>query len=69
MDRQALRRAIKEKGDFLNIQQIADFLGMDRDIVKRDFLQGLEYIPTGKSKLYFREDLIEVIMDKKRADL
>lgn len=66
MDRKAVRRALEKRGDFLNISQFAEVLGMDRDVVKRDFLEGLEYIQTGKSKLYFKEDLLDVLMDKKQ---
>jgi len=66
MEKRAVRASIEKYGDFLNIAQVAQMLGLDRDVVKRDFLQGLEYIPTGKSKLYFKEDILNVLMDKKR---
>ena len=64
MDKKSLRRAIEKRGEFLNITQVSELLGMDRDVVKRDFLNGLDYIQTGKAKLYFKEDIINAIMDK-----
>ena len=64
MTRQAVIRAFEKHGDFLHVQEIADILGLDRGTV-RPMLCGLEYVPFGKKKKYFKADVVDRLMERK----
>ena len=66
MNRQELIRDIKKEiGSFVSISQLAKYMGMSRDTVKAEILNGLEYYDAGKSKLYFAGDIADGILKHK----
>ena len=67
MERQAIRRTLEKYGDFLNVSQVAECLGIERKTARTKYLRGLEYIPNGKEKLYHKEDILNRIMQLRRT--
>jgi len=66
MNRQELIRDIKkEVGSFVNVSQLAKYMGMSRDTVRAEILCGLEFYESGKSKLYFVNDIADGILGRR----
>lgn len=65
MTKELIRRGLNRYGDFLTINQVAEYLGVDRSTA-RGILSGFEYIPNGKSKLFHKEDIAEAIYRRKQ---
>lgn len=66
MNRQELIRDIKkEVGSFANVTQVAKYMGMSRETVRTEILSGLEFYESGKSKLYFVNDIADGILGRR----
>ena len=66
MNRQELIRDIKKEiGSFANVTQLARYMGMSRDTVRAEIVSGLEFYESGKSKLYFVNDIADGILKHK----
>lgn len=66
MNRQDLIRDIKkEYGSFPNISQLAKYMGLSRDTVRAEIVNGLEYYESGKSKKYFVNDVADRILQQR----
>lgn len=66
MNRQELIRDIKkEVGSFANVTQVAKYMGMSRETVRAEILSGLEFYESGKSKLYFVNDIADGILGRR----
>lgn len=61
MNKQDVQRSLQKHGDFLNVSQIAKILGQKRETVAKQYLDGLDYLPNGREKLYFSGDVAEAI--------
>jgi hypothetical protein len=67
MERQELIRAMQQANNgagLLTIKQIAQFRGEHINTTAK-FLKGLEYLPSGKKKLYYVGDVASRIMEKR----
>lgn len=64
MTKHELRRSFERHGDFLNVSQVAECMGIDRGTA-RQMLAGLSYIPCGRKKLYHVDDISERLMELK----
>lgn len=68
MDKQALIRDMKRttnNGGFINQTQLAKYLRVSKEVA-REMLVGLEYLPTGRERKYFVEDVASQIMSKRK---
>ena len=68
MDRQHTRRALEgaSKGtSFIKVHEIAKALGIQSETVRANYLDGLDFLPNGHSKLYLIDDVIDAIMRRK----
>ena len=54
--------------DLITINQISEFIGADRGTVRRNFLQGLDYLPVGRKKLYHVNDVAKSITERRQYD-
>lgn len=50
---------------FPNITQLAKYMGMSRDRVRGELVDGLDYIGSGKAKQYFVADVAERILQQR----
>lgn len=66
MNRQSVRRSLERYGDFLNVNTVAECLGIHR-CTARQMLAGLEYIPNGREKLFHKDDVLDRIMERRRT--
>lgn len=68
MDRQAtlnaIRRAAKGKA-FIKVGEVANALGVQSETAQANYLCDLEYLPSGRAKLYLIEDVVDAILAKK----
>ena len=67
MTKQQIRKSLERYGDFLNINQVSEFIGVHRGTA-RQMLCGLDYIPNGKEKLYYKDDIADAIYRKVRNE-
>ena len=63
MTKNQLRRSIEEYGNFMNVSEVAEYLGINRETARVRFLINLPYIKNGREKLYFKEDVVEAIFN------
>ena len=52
---------------FPSISAICRYMKVGDDFVKNHIVNGLEYLPTGRAKLYFIRDVADRILEMKRA--
>ena len=67
MNKKEIKAALKMANDgaeFINISQIARALNRSRDSA-RNLVYGLEYLPSGRNKNYFIDDVAERILAAK----
>lgn len=50
---------------FPNITQLAGYMGMSRDRVRSELVNGLDYLGSGKAKQYFVADVAERILQQR----
>ena len=64
MDKKAVKEDFKKEigGAFANISQIARYFGFSRNTVAAD-LMGVPYIPKGRNRYYFYQDVIDRYAD------
>ncbi len=70
MDRQRLKRALtsKSKGTaFIKVSEVAAALGIQPETAQANYLRQLEYIPSGRAKLYLIDDVVDSIAAAKKA--
>lgn len=67
MTKTELARSIEQAvgSHFINISQMAAYMGTGRDYVRANIVNGLDYISTGKNKMYFVGDVAERIIKLK----
>lgn len=66
MDKRSIRERLKtEYGDFVCVNEVAEFLRIDRSTA-RQLINGVPYLPLGRKKLFFIGDVAERIVERKR---
>lgn len=67
MKKAELIRSIEQSAGshFVNISQMATYIGTGRDYIRANIVNGLDYISTGKNKMYFVGDVAERIIKLK----
>ena len=50
---------------FINISQLAKYMGTGRDYVRANIVNGLDYVSTGKNKMYFVNDVAQRLIELK----
>lgn len=66
MNRQELIRDMKkENGSFINITQLAKYMNVSRDKVRAEIVNGLDYYPSGRKKMYFVNDVADRILQQR----
>lgn len=66
MTKGELVKKMSGRGLFINLSQMSKMLGISRDVL-REKVRGLEYIENGRSKMYFVEDVAEMLVREKRT--
>jgi len=64
MNKQELTQSMKSKyGDFLTLNEIAEFLKIDRSTA-RQWVYGLEFLPCGRAKKFYVSDIAGRLMER-----
>ena len=69
MERQRLKRALSSQSKgaaFINVTGVAAALGIQPETAQANFLRELEYLPSGRAKLYLIDDVVDAIYAVKR---
>lgn len=69
MDKQRLKRAMMNttKGAaFINVREVAETLGVQPETAQANFLRKLEYLQSGRAKLYLIDDVVDAICAAKK---
>ena len=70
MDRQRLKRALTSKSNgaaFIKVSEVAAVLGIQPETAQANYLRKLEYLTSGRAKLYLIDDVVDSIVDVKKA--
>lgn len=47
-----LRKVFGQRRGVVNVNEVAEYMGVDRSTARRCYLKGLEYVSTGRTKWY-----------------
>ena len=66
MDKRQIEQSMKSKyGDFLTMNEIAEYLKIDRSTA-RQWMHGLSFIPCGRSKRFCASDIAGRIVERSK---
>lgn len=63
MNKQAIRKSLEQRGEFLTMTAISEVIGIDRGTA-RALLYGLPYLPLGRKKLFHIDDVAQRLWEK-----
>ena len=48
----SIKKIVGQNRGVMNVKELSEYMGVDRSTARREYLNGLEYVSTGRTKWY-----------------
>ncbi len=60
-----MRKIFGQQRGVINVNEFSSYMGIDRSTARREWLQGLEYYSSGRTKWYDMRDVAERLLERR----
>lgn len=64
----SIRKIVGQKRGVINVKEFSQYMGVDRSTARRYYLNGLEYVSTGRTKWYDIGEVAQRLIEMRCRD-